>query len=858
MNLLDQFERLLDRVIPPPEDVVASVLRGEALCRAGDPDGALRIADSALQAAPGYLRALSLRVDALDALGRPYDALAALDQAQSLRPLPPQLLARAVALAASLGDGPRALNLAALLRARAPQVPPPSLAAALATAARALIARGDPVSGLRLARAATTLHPERADAWLLLGQDAALRGDMVRARAALDRALGHLDLGDAASHRAVGELAAALGDQTTAERALRRAWILGDDGALMALVDLLAREHDGVAGAALERLLADAGGAFARVARAVTGLLQGDETAARALTGEDIPEALWGWTLSVAVPRALGMAAAWCDAAPSRPSAGAVRALRDADVLVRQGEPAAALARLPAALDDALTTLPARALRRAAHLAAWEGRVGAALDDLAELVSPLPGGEAAGRELRALRRELDGPLRVALLGEFSAGKSTFLNAWVGAEVSPMGVLPTTVTVHWLRHGPPAARVVEEGGAVTEVGLTEASAAVARRRAAGARVARVELTVPLPSLAQVELLDTPGFNAGDAAHDAAVRSAFDLADVGLWLFDARQAGRQSEVEPLEAARAQGLPVVGVLNKIDQCAPANRPALLAHLGAASEALAPCVAAVSARQALDARLRLALAPPEDAAPRETLDASGWPALQGWIDRVLLAQRDRWKQARVARRAVRVLLGIHDALAAEARDTEARRAALAALAEALTVLREALPAVASAARNAVDQGLREQRLALGGGRDAQALLDDAVAEAVWRARARGLEALAVPLEALEAGAVAAGLLRPEAAGLVTAPAVLRLEAAIAEGVRDAAMAVEQPGLLRGLRPGMASLAASTPLSANPFAALEAALDVALTAPGRADEGPRDALDAGLAALQAVTPPDP
>lgn len=131
-------------------------------------------------------------------------------------------------------------------------------------------------------------------------------------------------------------------------------------------------------------------------------------------------------------------------------------------------------------------------------------------------------------------------------------------------------------------------------------------------------------------------------------------------------------------------------------------------------------------------------------------------------------------------------------------------------------------------------------------------------MAEAVWRARARALKALAAPLEALEVGAVAAGLVRPEAAGLVTAPAVLRLEAAIAEGVRDAAMAVEQPGLLRGLRPGATPLVASTALSVDPFAALEAALDVALTAPGRADEGPRDALDAGLAALQAVTPPDP
>ncbi len=851
MNLLDQFERLLDRVIPPPEETVVAVQRGEALARAGDFDGALRVAEAAQQIAPGYLRALTLRVEALDALGRPYDALGVLDQAQTVRPLPPILLARSVTLAARLGDGRRALDLAALLRTRAPRGPNPALGAALAEAARALVSRGDPASGLRLARAATSVHPERADAWLLLGQDAVIRGDIARARAAFDRALAHLDLADGPSNRALGELAASLGDRAWAERALRRAWILGDDGALLRLVDLLA---EGTDPEGLERVLADAGGAFARVARAVTGLLQDNPEPALGLDGEEIPDSLWSWALGVAIARSLPVAAGWCDRCPARPGAAAVRALRDAGEALARGEPAAALEGLSLALDDPRTAPGARGLRRAAYGAAWGGRLGVALEDLAALVAPHPGGEAAGRELLALRRELDGPLRVALLGEFSAGKSTFLNAWVGAEVSPMGVLPTTVLVHWLRHGPAAARVVEAGGFVTEVAIAEAPAVVARRRAAGVRVERVEVMVPQPSLAQVELLDTPGFNAGDPQHEAAVRGAFDLADVALWLFDARQAGRQSEVGPLEEARAQGLPVVGVLNKIDQCPPAERAALAAHVREVTAALAPCVAAVSARQALAAMTN---PHPKDPEGQQALAASGWPGLQSWIDRCLLGQRERWKHARVARRAERVILGFRAGLGARAHEASARRAALSALSEPLTALREALPEVEAAARRAVDQGLREQLVALGG-RDSQALLDDALAEAGWRARAQGLAALEGPLQALEAGAVAAGIVRPEAAGVITAPAVLRVEAAIAEGVRDAAAAVEASALGRGLRRvGPAPRPVAAFLPGNPFAALESALDEALAA-DLPPEGPTDALEAALAVAAGYLPPDP
>ena len=62
--------------------------------------------------------------------------------------------------------------------------------------------------------------------------------------------------------------------------------------------------------------------------------------------------------------------------------------------------------------------------------------------------------------IEALAVERERPLRVAVVGEFNAGKSTFLNALLGVDVAPTGVLPTTATLHWVAWAPdPFARVV---------------------------------------------------------------------------------------------------------------------------------------------------------------------------------------------------------------------------------------------------------------------------------------------------------------------------------------------------------------------------------------------------------------
>lgn len=846
MALIDRFERFLDQVIPAPDEAVDAVRRGDALRAAGDLDGALRLADHARRIAPGYLRAVALRCDVLVEMARPFDALAELDAVAALRALPVDLLARMAELVAAQGPPSRVAELDAHVRARV-RPPDPAVARRMTLGARALAAWDEALS-LRFARTATVADPACAPAWAMLGDDAADRSDLARARALLSRAASSLDATDADGNARVGALAERVGDVALASRCLRRAWIAGDDlDAHARLVGLLARAGDA---SALAKLLPRAGTVVAGVARALLAADRGEAVAPHleGVAAGEVPAPLWSMALAAAVRGAPEVAARWVDEAPTRPHALAVAALAK----VRggaAGELDALLAAASTALADPVAAVAASDLLRDALASRWSVALSRCLEELARVASGVPALLPFVDAISLRRKEIDESLRVVVLGEFSAGKSTFVNVLVGREVSPMGVLPTTASVHWLRFGEGLARVIDARGAVVECAVVDAPAAVARRRREGVAIDRVEVTLPLPRLAAMELIDTPGFNAGDPEHERAARSALALADLALWLFDARQAGRHSEREPLEAARDAGVPALGVLNKVDQVPEGARGEVLALLRDALGGLAPCVAAVSARSALEAQ-RIG----GDAAHRAIAE-SGWAAFERWLDVAVVDAREGWKRARVARRAERDLAAARSALdAAESSRAEAAAARLA-LAEDLDPLREALREAAETTRRELVATLRDQARGLRDARtaDAGALLDDAVAEAAWRATRRATSALRARFDAAEALAVRAGIVPEGSRELVSAPSAAWIEHAVRDGVREA-FDDDTSALGRGREPRSAARALP---EVDPLAALRALLDGAVMTRDLRETIARVALDAAVVTLaRCVAPP--
>src|SRR5262249_1435836 len=80
-------------------------------------------------------------------------------------------------------------------------------------------------------------------------------------------------------------------------------------------------------------------------------------------------------------------------------------------------------------------------------------------DDIAELASFLERAVASRRdighyvgEIARAQAGLDQSLLVTVMGEFSSGKSSFVNAFIGADVAPTGITPTIATINVVRYG----------------------------------------------------------------------------------------------------------------------------------------------------------------------------------------------------------------------------------------------------------------------------------------------------------------------------------------------------------------------------------------------------------------------
>jgi len=475
----------------------------------------------------------------------------------------------------------------------------------------------------------------------------------------------------AQTHRSIGNLDAALASY---ERAL----------ALGAGADILRAAVDA----------AIAAGEPLRQARWASDLLTIDPTDVRAI-----------------VARGAAMAADQPEAARALLQLAAARDDVDAHVwlarLALARDPAAAQVSALAALRVAPRHGPARQVLTEAHAALLgiAGLVGPAeppdghdVRELAGFVQRLVGQR---RELGHLVAEvaraagnLDQPLLVTVMGEFSSGKSSFVNAFIGADVAPTGITPTTATINVVGYGRDrGGRIVSADGATVELGWDALMAHLRALTPEAARaIDRVEILVPLPQLEKIHIVDTPGLNSIQPEHEATARGFIARADAIVWVFTASQGGKASEKRALRSIRDEGKRVLGVLNKADQLSPDETAEVVAFISGELGDLVEAVIPFAARRALDWK------------KSGTGDDGQWGALEAALEQRF------FQQARQLKRdgCVRALRGV----VAEARSTvEASRRRAA---EAADAARAGASELLAAAHSFADGGVLTERKAL------------------------------------------------------------------------------------------------------------------------------------------------
>lgn len=249
-------------------------------------------------------------------------------------------------------------------------------------------------------------------------------------------------------------------------------------------------------------------------------------------------------------------------------------------------------------------------------LAATLDRVSAALRD------PAVDNKALATRLDSLRERLRHKhLHLAVLGQFKRGKSTFINALLGAALLPVAVVPLTAVPTFISWRPSASvRVRFKGDRASEEFSAEDPKAireflfgfVAEEANPENRlgVERVDLFYPAPILADgTVLIDTPGVGSTLRHNTEAALRVLPECDAVLFIVSADPPITEVELEYLRRFESKAAKVVFVLNKIDyfraeernHVADFLRDALDKH-GLWSEDTA--ILSVSARTGLEAR--------------------------------------------------------------------------------------------------------------------------------------------------------------------------------------------------------------------------------------------------------------
>ncbi|MCX5840877.1 MAG: dynamin family protein, partial [Deltaproteobacteria bacterium] len=108
------------------------------------------------------------------------------------------------------------------------------------------------------------------------------------------------------------------------------------------------------------------------------------------------------------------------------------------------------------------------------------------------------------------------PIDVAILGQFKAGKSSFINSLIGQSILPVGAIPVTTAITRLQYGETERAVARHfNGLTTEVPLAVIADFTSEAKNPGNQKNVDVLDIELPSLeeyAGLRLVDTPGLGS----------------------------------------------------------------------------------------------------------------------------------------------------------------------------------------------------------------------------------------------------------------------------------------------------------------------------------------------------------
>ena len=188
--------------------------------------------------------------------------------------------------------------------------------------------------------------------------------------------------------------------------------------------------------------------------------------------------------------------------------------------------------------------------------------------------------------------------RIALMGEFSAGKSTLANLLLGQDMSPVKVTATQLPPIWYRHGNPSVLRIDNAGYETSIDPNSLETISHKDTQA------VRILMKSEVLKFCDLIDMPGTSDPNMPSEMWERM-LSRCDAVVWCTPSTQAWRQSEAavwENLpEALRTRSLLLITRMDKM--LTQSDRDRVVARVRRETEDLFSQVLPISLTEAIAA---------------------------------------------------------------------------------------------------------------------------------------------------------------------------------------------------------------------------------------------------------------
>jgi len=163
------------------------------------------------------------------------------------------------------------------------------------------------------------------------------------------------------------------------------------------------------------------------------------------------------------------------------------------------------------------------------------------------------------------------PIDVAIMGQFKAGKSSFLNSLIGQPVLPVGAIPVTTAITRLQYGNIERAVVRHfDGLTTDVSLADIAEFTSEAKNPGNQknVSIVDIALPsLKNYAGLRLVDTPGLGSVYKYHQSTAENWLPAVGTALLAVSADRPLSEHDLELIRELTSHTPNIILLMTKTD---------------------------------------------------------------------------------------------------------------------------------------------------------------------------------------------------------------------------------------------------------------------------------------------------